>query len=210
MFQDNHTKIEEIKTALADYHPKSELMNDPNLDGMRRASVLIPFYINSGDLSIVFMKRPDDQSVHGGQISFPGGGRDKIDKTALHTALRETEEEIGVDRNQIDVWGKLTVDRVLASQYLVYPFVGLIPSPYSFNLNEDEVEKLIIIPYDYLIDLKNLSIEMFNWKGRRFRTYIFTFEKEKIWGLTARLLVNLITLINLGKESGALFRKIVK
>lgn len=210
MFQDPSTKINEIKAALADYHPKSELISAPTMAEMRKASILIPFYINSGDLSIIFMKRPDDQSVHGGQISFPGGARDENDETALHTALRETEEEIGVDRNQIDVWGKLTADRVLASQYLVFPFVGMIPSPFSFDLNKNEVEKLIIIPYDYLLDLKNLSIEKFSWKGQRFKTYIFTFEKEKIWGLTARLLVNLITFLNLGKESGVLFRKITK
>ncbi|MCP4755318.1 MAG: CoA pyrophosphatase, partial [Proteobacteria bacterium] len=116
----------EIKTILGGYNPQTE----PPPEGLKPASVLIPFYPDPKGLSLVFMKRPDYPGAHGGQISFPGGGRDPGDADDLCTALRETEEEIGVDRNAIEVWGGLNTEWTRASKYWITPFVGLVPYPY--------------------------------------------------------------------------------
>lgn len=203
MNQNDLEQIKKIKSVLSEYDP----MNDPMIEGMRPASVLIPFYFQSDKLSIIFMKRPDYQGVHGGQISFPGGAKDSEDESDLQTALRETEEEIGVKKDDIEVWGRLKVENTRVSKYWVHPFIGIIPSPYCFQPSANEVERLIIIPFDHLLNSDNFSVESFNWEGQSYMTYIFTYKADKIWGLTARILYNFITLLTLGQESAVRFRK---
>lgn len=188
---------EEIRICLEQYKPESL----PVPDDFKPASVLIPFYSNPKALSLIFMKRPDDQGPHGGQISFPGGARDASDDSDVEAALRETEEEIGVNREFIDVWGYLKAEFTSVSRFWVTPVVGNIPYPCLFNPNKDEVERLIIIPLDHLLQPDNFQIGTFNWKGFEVPSYLYTFGKDIIWGLTARILFNLISLLTEGKES---------
>ncbi|MBU3918155.1 CoA pyrophosphatase, partial [bacterium] len=190
---------QKIKSILADYSPKME----PAPPGFRAASVLIPFYSRTDDLSLIFMKRPDYPGAHGGQISFPGGGIDEKDEDNLSAALRETEEEIGVNRNVVEVWGGLNTKHTRVSKYWVTPFVGRVPYPYDFDLCEKEVERLLIIPFSHLLDPKTFSVDSYNWKGYDFQTYIYKCGEDIIWGLTARILNNFISLLTQGRESDA-------
>jgi 8-oxo-dGTP pyrophosphatase MutT (NUDIX family) len=187
---------EEIKQVLSAYQPD----RIDNRRGFRPASVLIPFYCHHGELSLIFIKRTEAPGPHGGQISFPGGARDEADKDDLCTALRETEEEIGVDRNQIEVWGELIPSFTEASKYWVTPFVGKIPSPHDFHPNSAEVERLFFIPLTHLLDRSHFSIESCPWKHGLYTTYIFRYGKETIWGLTAQFLNSFLTLLRHGKE----------
>ncbi len=189
----------DIKTSLKQYDP--EVLPVPA--DFKPASVLIPFYSDPRSLSLIFMKRPDYEGPHGGQISFPGGAKDESDGSNLGAALRETEEEIGVSRDVIDIWGGLKAEFTSVSRYWVTPFVGLVPFPYSFKPNEAEVERLLIIPLDHLLNPENFSIDTYNWKGFEFPSYLYTFNDDVIWGLTARILFNLISLLTKGEESNS-------
>ncbi|MCF8111586.1 MAG: CoA pyrophosphatase [Desulfobacteraceae bacterium] len=173
--------------------------------GLKPASVLIPYYPAPGGLCLVFIKRPDYPGVHGDQISFPGGGREEGDRDDLETALRETEEEIGVNQGDIEVWGSLSTQQTLTSNFSITPFVGEIPYPYDFKPDAREVERLIIIPFSHLLAPEAYSFGLYNWKGMNFESDLYQYGKDIIWGLTARILNSLITLIKTGMETkGAL------
>ncbi len=189
--------IEEIREKLAQYKP--ELQPVPN--GFKKASVLIPFYPQTNGLSVIFMKRPDYPGPHGGQISFPGGAKDESDIDDLCTALRETEEEIGIDRNKIEIIGGLKTEYTFASRYWITPYVGLMPFPTELKPDENEVERLIIIPFSHLLKPETFSKDMYEWKGFQYPSYLYTFEKDVIWGLTARILFNFISLLFSGQEA---------
>ena len=163
------------------------------------ASVLAPFYLHPDGLHVIFTKRTDHLDHHSGQISFPGGRQDPTDPDPLFTALRETNEEIGVKPDDIDVWGRLNQE-VTVTRFSVAPFVGAIPYPYDFTLNADEVERLIIVPLDHLLDPNYFSEEMYPWGERDYKTYKYTFNGDVIWGATARMVHNLLTLLTTGRE----------
>ncbi|MCP4756470.1 MAG: CoA pyrophosphatase, partial [Proteobacteria bacterium] len=116
------------------------------------------------------------------------------------TALRETEEEIGVDRNAIEVWGGLNTEWTRASKYWITPFVGLVPYPYDFQPNDFEVERLIIVPFAHLLDPETFSVDEYSWRGGSYTTYLYTCGEDVIWGLTARILYNFIYLLTTGRE----------
>ncbi len=192
----NEFSEQEIKSVLAGFNPK----NASPPSGLRPASVLIPFYPEPDGLSLIFMMRPDDPGPHGGQISFPGGSRDPHDKDDLSAALRETEEEIGVDRNAIEVWGGLNTQHTSASKYWVTPFVGQVPYPCDFTPNKVEVERLIIVPFAHLTDPANFEAGEYSWRGYDFPSYLYTYGEDVIWGLTARILFDFISLLTQGRE----------
>ncbi len=188
--------ITEIKKILQTYQPPEI----PRKNGFRPASVFIPFYPDPNGLSLVFTKRPDHLKSHSGQISFPGGSREPEDESDLVTALRETQEEIGVKSSDVEVWGRLKAGPSRYSRYWVTPFVGLIPFPYEFKLSRYEVERLIIVPLSHLLDPQNFSEDMYFRDNHSYKTLIYTYGRDVIWGLTARILNNFLTLINTGRE----------
>jgi len=187
----------EIKKILANHQP----LHVPPPPARKPASVLIPFYRTPAGLSLIFMKRPDYPGIHGDQISFPGGGREDDDKDDLETALRETEEEIGVKPNQVAVWGALSTQQSLTSKYWITPFIGSIAYPYEFKIERREVERLIMIPFSHLLIPETYSYGHYNWKGMEFESDLYQYKDDIIWGLTARILNNLIALIRTGRES---------
>ncbi len=187
----------DVKLKFSAYRP----LIDPPPSNFKQASVLIPFYQQPKGLSVVFMKRPQYQGPHSGQISFPGGSRDELDSNNSNVALRETEEEFGIDRNSIEIWGRLKPQFTTVSSFWVTPFVGLLPYPASFCPNKEEVERLLIIPFNHLKTSHSFSIGTYNWKGFDVPSYLYRYQNDVIWGLTARILYNLITLIDTGQES---------
>ncbi len=185
----------EIKAVLAKHQPRHIPQS-----GRKPASVLVPFYKAPEGLSLILTKRPDYPGIHGDQISFPGGGREEDDKDDLETALRETEEEIGVKKDEVDVWGALSTQRTLSSSFWITPFVGSIPYPYNFKPDSREVERLLIIPFSHLLNSASYSYGPFNWKGMMFESDLYRYENDIIWGLTARIINRLVTLIKTGRE----------
>ncbi len=114
--------------------------------------------------------------------------------------MRETEEEIGVKQDQVEVWGSLSTQHTVSSNFWISPFIGGIPYPYDFELNSREVERLIIIPFSHLLDSSTYSYGHYNWKGMEFESDLYQYGNDIIWGLTARILNSLIALIKTGRE----------
>jgi 8-oxo-dGTP pyrophosphatase MutT (NUDIX family) len=159
------------------------------------AAVLVPLYQKDGQYHIVFIKRTEKVRDHKGQISFPGGARDKDDRTLLHTAVRESREEIGLRAEDIEVIGELDDERTTTSNYTVTPFVAVIPWPYAFRENSDEVAGILGVPIEALVKNGRVNSDGENLNGESIESYIYDYNGNVIWGATARILKKLLDII---------------
>jgi 8-oxo-dGTP pyrophosphatase MutT (NUDIX family) len=157
--------------------------------GRTEAGVLVPLYEQDGELHVVFTKRRDDLRRHPGEISFPGGRRDDGDADLSETALRESEEEIGLPRNDVEILGALQPTPTIATGYSVYPFVGLIAPGHQWELSPREVAEVIELR---LADLKTgYGRRRLIRRGLPIRTDTYLVGDHLIWGATARILADL-------------------
>jgi 8-oxo-dGTP pyrophosphatase MutT (NUDIX family) len=159
------------------------------------SAVLIPIYRQDGDYGIVFIQRTMRVKVHKGQISFPGGTRDKGDKNLVDTALREVEEEIGLHRADVTVLGEMDDEITTTSNFIVTPFVAKIPWPYNFTLNREEVENIISIPIKALQDKSCMKSDTEILNGKKLASFTYQYGSTLIWGATARILNKLLEII---------------
>jgi len=159
----------------------------------RHGVVLIPLFRDRGEYKVLFTKRTHTVEVHKGQMSFPGGRIDEDDRSLLDTALRESEEEIGLPRQAVSVLGRIDDARTLSSNYIIHSFVGKIPYPYPFRPNSGEVEKVIAVPLRLFFGGEEiLPVE---YEGRIYRNLAYTFDGEVIWGATARIMKNFVEIL---------------
>ena len=166
---------------------------DESLAGraMVAASVLVPLVQRADGLNLLLTRRTDHLTAHAGQISFPGGRAEPGDASAIDTALRETEEEIGLPRSLIDVIGLLP-DYVTSSGYRVTPVVGLVHPPFDLKADPFEVEEIFEVPLAFLMDGMNHQRRSFEAPGADRRTfYTMPYDRFFIWGATAGMLRNL-------------------
>jgi 8-oxo-dGTP pyrophosphatase MutT (NUDIX family) len=159
------------------------------------SAVLIPLYQKQGHYYIVLSQRTENVKDHKGQISFPGGARDTNDRTLRHTALRESREEIGLRAKDIEVIGELDDELTTTSNYIVTPFVAIIPWPYRFTKNKDEVAEIIQIPIEALLEKGHVKPTSEILNGRSIESYTYNYEGKIIWGATARILKQLLDII---------------
>ena len=152
------------------------------------AAVLIPIYQWGDDYYVIFTQRTHTVSTHKGHISFPGGTREKNDASLLDTALRECAEEVGIARATVDILGELDDCRVYFSNYVISPFVGVIPWPYIFTVSETETAEIIQAPISELLDDKCMSEGSEIIDGEPVPAYFYTYRGKMIWGATARIL----------------------
>jgi 8-oxo-dGTP pyrophosphatase MutT (NUDIX family) len=167
------------------------------VDSSRTCSaVLVPLYKDQGEYYIVFIKRTDTVKTHKGQISFPGGGREKSDKDLKDTAIRESVEEIGLCAQDIDVVGELDDEITTTSNYIVTPFVAFIPWPYNFHPEKAEVAEVFTVPVSALLDKNNVksAIETLH-SGIVVDSYEYHYKGKVIWGATARILQKFLKII---------------
>jgi 8-oxo-dGTP pyrophosphatase MutT (NUDIX family) len=160
-----------------------------------KAGVLLLLYPKSNEWNIIFMKRPDYEGTHGGQISFPGGKFDPPDENLLETALRETKEEIGVPAITITMLGPLSPLYIPVSEYEVYPFIGFCDSMPEFKIDPHEVDYLIEAR---VIDLLNPSTRMKKrYSSDRVTGTVpyFNLDGNEVWGATAMILNEFLALI---------------
>ncbi|WP_207590686.1 NUDIX hydrolase [Halomontanus rarus] len=157
------------------------------------AGVLAPVVDRDGDHSLLFTKRADHLGEHPGQMSFPGGGAERQDETILDTALREAYEEIGLEREEVDVVGQLDDIRTV-TEYAVTPFVARIPDR-EYDPDEQEVAEIVCLPLSGLLDPENYEYD------RRSHPYYgdivihyFHVDGYTVWGATGRILVQLLEL----------------
>ena len=159
------------------------------------SAVLIPIYQKDGRYHIIFIKRTKTVTTHQGQISFPGGVRDKGDKTLLETALRECREEIGLRARDIEVLGELDDEVTTTSNYIVTPFVALVPYPCRFTLSKAEVDMLLRVPIPALLDKNCLKPDTEILNGEKVDSFAYHYRGKVIWGATARILNKLLGII---------------
>lgn len=168
---------------------ESWLQSHPEL---KRASVLIPLVQRDGALNVLLTQRTEHLSNHAGQISFPGGRAEEVDSSPIETALRETEEEIGLARRHVEVLGLLP-EHVTGTGYRVTPVVALLAPPFDLTADPNEVADIFEVPLAFLMDgmrHQRLSYELPGGKGRR-SFYAMPYERYFIWGATAAMLRNL-------------------
>ena len=158
------------------------------------AAVLIPLVQRPQGLTILLTMRTDHLSNHAGQVSFPGGRSEPFDVSPVATALRETEEEVGLSRAHIEVLGCLP-DYLTGTGYRVTPVVGLVTPPFELRADPSEVAEIFEVPLAFLMDGLNhqrLSVEL---PGGRRSFYAMPYERFYIWGATAGMLRNLFHLL---------------
>ncbi|MBZ9787947.1 CoA pyrophosphatase [Psychroflexus sp. CAK57W] len=157
---------------------------DPNYAGV--VSLLYP---KNGKAYMAFILRKTYKGVHSNQIGFPGGRYEEVDKNLMQTALRETEEEIGVSVNRIQVIKPLTELYIPPSNFLVHPYLSIIDVEPIFVLQESEVENIIEIPLSVCLDQNNLNTEFIDASyAKNVEVPAFNFEGHVVWGATAMIL----------------------
>ena len=182
-------------------HPplwEPELPDDLRLrfPDLRRAAVLVPIVRRPGGLTVLLTQRTEHLTNHAGQVSFPGGRAEEDDSSPIETALRETEEEIGLTRRHVEIIGVLP-DHVTASAYIVTPVVGLVMPPFDLTAESNEVADIFEVPLQFLMDGMNhqrMSFDLPDGGGRR-SFYAMPYERFFIWGATAGMLRNLFHLL---------------
>ena len=179
---------EAIKERLASRRPV--VIPDPH-GSYRHASVLIPLTLEQDRCHVIFTKRTDRVEHHKGQISFPGGRVDDGDESLEFTALRETEEEIGLPRQDVILLGRIDDAFTFASNFIIHPFVGMVPGGYRFRVNEAEVERVLKVPLD-LFFTEMQDNYSFDFQGMRYRTPALVYGDDVIWGATARIMKNFV------------------
>ena len=162
----------------------------------RLAAVLFPLILNQNRLYVILTKRSGKLHNHSGEISFPGGMFDTKDENLLHTALRETEEEIGINSNLIDILGTLD-DEISLAGHRVTPFLGFIKEDFDclkLKINTIEVEKVLCVPFEFFLQKETYWSESWIRRNELRKVYFFLYEQEIIWGLTARMIYKFINL----------------
>lgn len=177
--------LEQLKQRLSQYHPSE----NPHVQDC--ASVLIPLFEKDHELYLLLTRRSNELRSHSGQVSFPGGKQDIQDKTPLHTALRETHEEIGLPPEKVNILGK--IDQTISRHYLlVTPFVGLIPNNFKTLPNTSEIESIFSVPLQFFMNSDNHFVKEIKNIQLPFLSHHFYFKDYDIWGMTAMLILQLL------------------
>jgi 8-oxo-dGTP pyrophosphatase MutT (NUDIX family) len=151
---------------------------------LKPAAVLIAVTENG---QLILTKRAAHLKHHPGQIAFAGGRRDDTDHDLTHTALREAEEEIGLNRRVATILGRLPYHDTITN-YSITPIVAMVPSDLTFKLEPGEVEEAFTVPFRHVLTLTNYRIEGRQWRGQKRYYYTVPYGPYYIWGATARIL----------------------
>jgi len=156
---------------------------------IRPAAVLVPI-VNRAEPTVLLTQRAQHLPNHAGQVSFPGGKIEKADGSPLVAALRETEEEIGLDRGKVDPLGYLDLYMTTLG-YRIVPTVARVEPGFALRLNTAEVDDTFEVPLAFLMDQANVQRHSRDWQGITRHYYAITFGERYIWGVTAGILRNL-------------------
>jgi len=172
----------------------SNRFNFSNNEPARENAVLILLYYKNEQLHCIYTKRTSHlKDKHSGQISFPGGGREKQDANFEETAMRECWEEIGLQIKQSDIIGKLTDFYIPVSNNNIKPIVAFLDDrPLNFKLQESEVVEVIEVPLNFFTDKENIKEKSFDFKGEMISIPYFDFNGQHIWGATAMMTMELL------------------
>ncbi len=164
----------------------------------RPAAVLVPLVRHGSGTTVLLTQRTDDMPSHAGQIAFPGGRQQAEDADAVATALRETEEEVGLTRSFIEVIGPVDLYRT-GTGYEITPIVGIVTPGFTTRADPREVADVFEVPLAHFLDERNHRIDSRVWQGRERRYYAMPYGERYIWGATAGMLKNLHFVLTAGE-----------
>lgn len=157
--------------------------------GYRNAAVMMLIMNEATVPSVLLTVRTNSVSTHKGEVSFPGGGFDDEDTDLYSTALRETEEEVGIDRTVIEYLGRFD-DYISIFGYHVTSFIGWIDFPFEYKMNENEISRILNVPIKLFADKCYDHYEEYPFEGKKYKIYHYFYNNAEIWGLTARILTD--------------------
>lgn len=161
--------------------------------GLRRAAVLVPLFEHEGEVHVLLTLRRADLRHHGGQVSFPGG-RLEPGEEARAAALREAQEEVGLEPERVELIGQLDETLVLATGFRLTPWVGVVPYPYPYVAHPGEVESLLYISFTSLLRPQVHHSERREAYGMVHEVHYYELPLVTVWGATARVLHQLLAL----------------
>jgi len=159
-------------------------------EGVTVAAVLVPVIAHPAGLTVLFTQRTAHLKAHSGQVSFPGGRAEPGDASPEETALRESEEEIGLPRSRVEVLARLP-EYFTRTGFRVTPVIGLVVPPVELVPDPREVDSIFEVPLAFLLDARNHKRQTREYQGRMVGYYEMPYGDRYIWGATAGMVVNL-------------------
>jgi 8-oxo-dGTP pyrophosphatase MutT (NUDIX family) len=189
--------VERLRGALTEHEREDSRADEIQpeylpIGGLHHAAVLVPLHERDGALHVLMTRRPDNMRTHPGQISFPGGRMDP-EEDHLEAALREAQEEIGLEPARADVLGRLSEAVVLTSPFRLTPWVASVPYPYPYVAAPGEVAEILHLPLAALAAPGVHHKEAREAYGMWHEVHFFALGKVKLWGATAQVLAELIS-----------------
>lgn len=161
---------------------------------LRLASVLVPLTRIDGEINLLLSKRTELVPHHKGQICFPGGTREADDRSLLHTAMRESEEELGIKEGDVTILGRLQSAPTM-TKFLITPYVGEIGYPYEFKPDSFEVDEVFYAPLKVFLDLARYRRTVTLQRGSVYPLFFFDYGNRTVWGATAKIIREFAELI---------------
>ena len=183
----------ELRRRLARSLPASAVYGDDDVDRAAAATVaavLVPIVTHGAGLTVLLTQRTAHLKAHSGQVAFPGGRAEAGDASPEDTALRESQEEIGLARERVEVLARLP-EYLTRTGYRVTPVVGLVAPPLELKPDPNEVEAVFEVPLAFLLDVGNHKRRTREFQGRTVGFYEMPYGDRYIWGATAGMIVNL-------------------
>ena len=157
---------------------------------LKKAAVLIPLVKRHNGINIILTERALHLRHHPGEICFPGGKYEQSDQNLQCTALRETEEEIGILQKQVSILGTQPKLPTI-SGFIIYPYLGFVRSNHSLKIDKQEVSGILEVPLTFILNKANFHRQHFPINKKRHQTYCIPYQNKIIWGATAQILKNL-------------------
>lgn len=179
--------VERVRKSLSERKPRRGPAD------LRPAAVLLPLVLGDGGPSLLLTRRSHRLRRQPGDIAFPGGAVDPQDRDPLAAALRESHEEVGLRASDVDLLGQLD-ERGTITGFRITPFVGAVEGPYPFRANH-EVAEILEVPLAALTAPAALRVEHRRYRGRLYEVYHYLYGGHDIWGITGRLVKDLLSLI---------------
>ena len=157
---------------------------------LRLAAVLVPLVEHADEPSILLTRRADHLEKHSGQVAFPGGKVEDSDDSPIAAALREAEEEIGLDPSHVEIAGVLDTYQT-GTGFLILPVVGFVRPGFTLTPDENEVADVFEVPAHIALSEANWKTDSGEWKGRMWNFYSMDYQGYNIWGATAGMLMHM-------------------
>ena len=185
--------IQELKQRVRDKLAVCELRSVQEVYGAD-AAVLIPILERHREAHFLLTLRTDQVATHKGQVSFPGGVREKVDSSLEQTAIRETEEEVGITSSYVEIVGRFH-EYLAVTRYRVTPFVAVLNGGFLINPNPREVARVLEVPFRFFLETEP-EVQVQRRLGRNMAVYFYDYEGVSIWGLTARMIKDFVELLD--------------